>query len=51
MNVLVNTITQPVNDSAAMAAAIPGSSTLQIAVGIGRHCQNNSSSVRLAHST
>ena len=47
----MNTITQPINDNIAIVAAISGSSMCQTTAGIGRHCQNSRSNVRLANST
>ena len=51
MNVLVNTITQPTKDTVAITMAMSGCWMFQTMAGIGRHCQNNSRSVRLAQKT
>jgi hypothetical protein len=50
-NVLVSTISQPMNDRPVIAIATCGSATCHSTAGIGRHCQNSSTSARLASST
>jgi hypothetical protein len=47
----VSTKNQPKNDRPMTAMAIGGSVICQITSGIGRHCQNNKISARLANRT
>ena len=49
--VLVNTSTQPAKDNVTIVTAMSGSVTFHRTAGIGRYCQNNSSSASDASST
>ena len=50
-NVITSTVPQPAANSVHSTTRAAGRSTDQIEIPIGRHCQNRSSSARLAHST